>query len=149
MFRHHTLLHMLFNHCLDSVWTCYTPFPGVRTLFRQSLDMLYSLSMHSNSLSLFGNVQTLFESVRTSRTALHAVRTLFGQCSDILYSLSMCSNSAQTARCALVCCLNTVRTVCPCLAMSEHCSDSVRIYYTPFPCVRTVLKQPTVRWCAV
>ena len=31
----------------------------------------------------------------------------------------------------------------------EHCSDSVRIYYTPFPCVRTVLEQPAVRWCAV
>ena len=50
----------------------------------------------------------------------------FEQCSDMLYSISMCSNSVQTARHALVCCSNTVQTICPCLAMFKHfkqCSD--------------------------
>ena len=135
VFRHHALLCVLFEHCSDSVWTCYTPFPCVRTVFeqpavrwcavrtlfkqfvlvwqcpntvRKCLDITHCfacclntvrtvfgyiiLSFHvfeqcsntlpcvgvlfehcSNSLSLFGNVRTLFESVQTSRTALRAV----------------------------------------------------------------------------
>ena len=111
---------------------------AVQTLFKQFV-LVWQCSNTSNS-------------VQTSCTASHAVRTLFRQCSDMLYSLSMRSNS--------------VRTICPCLAMSkhclkvfghhallrvlfEHCLDSVWTCYTPFPCIRTVFEQPTMRWCAV
>ena len=31
----------------------------------------------------------------------------------------------------------------------KEIQEEIRIYYTLFPCVRTVLEQPAVRWCAV
>ena len=113
MFKH-------FEQCSD-IMHCFTCCSNtVQTVFGHVILPVHAFEQCSNNLSLFGNVQTLFESVRTSRTASRAVRTLFGQCLDMLYSLSMHSNSVRTAHHAVVCCSNTVRTICPCLAMFEH-----------------------------
>ena len=129
---------VLFEHCLNSL-SLFGNVRTLRTVFGHVILPFHAFKQCSNSLSLFGNVRTLFESVQTSRTALRAVRTLFRQCSDILYSLSMCSNSAQTARRALVCCSNTVQTICPCLAMFEHFKQCSNCMLMPTTCGESFL----------
>ena len=114
MFEHHTLLHVLSEHCPNTVWTCST-----------------LTSMCSN------HVQTVFKHHALlcvlSDHCLDSVQT----CSTLA---SMHLNCVQTARHAVVCCSNTVRTVCSCLAMfehhtllhvlSEHCPNSIQTCHT-------------------
>ena len=78
---------------LNSVRTSHTASHAVQPLFGQCLDMLYSLSMCSNSVQTACHVVVYCSN--TVQTVCHCLAMFehFEQCLDMLYSLSMCSNS--------------------------------------------------------
>ena len=102
-------------HCLDSVWTCYTPFPCVRTVFEQPAMWWCA-------------VQTLFEQFVIVWQCPNTVR----KCSDITHCFVCCSNTVQTVFGHVILpfhafeqCSNSP----PCGdVLFEHCSNSLSLF---------------------
>ena len=100
------LVGTLFEHLSDWLEQCsntfhissnsvQTLFRSVQTVFGHAILPFHVFKQCSNSLPCDG---VLFEHCSNSLSLFGNVRTLFRQCLDMLYSLSMCSNSVRTAR---------------------------------------------------
>ena len=116
----------LFEHCLKSVWTSQHACTAVQTVckhFSWQYKLFGVLLKHCSNFS-----ECTCCCLNIACCSVQTCYTFF----------SMCLNSVQTACHAVVCCSNTFRTVCSCLAMFEHCSKCLNITCCFACCPNTV-----------